>query len=223
MSINGLLGVPPPPTDAQRRAELADVHALTDHRTAAEDTKALALDLGGDWALWQREAALYTAHVGPIQGAAGTAEMNAAIAQAAAETEVAKVKYGLQRPFEMDPTITPLGGVPWNPSYPSGHAAAAAAAATVLEHLWPENAAKYESMMKDVEWARVYSGVHFPSDVKAGEELGKRVGEMYTDIPSLPTFDTIGNWGHSLFVEARPPYAPEPAPVAPTAAYAVGR
>ncbi|MCW2925840.1 MAG: PA-phosphatase [Thermoleophilia bacterium] len=172
--------VPPPPSNAQRTAELSDVHALTDNRTPELDAKALELDKRGGHAVWGDEARLYRQHVGFLKGVIGTIQMDAAMAATAISTYVAKSKYDEQRPFELDPTITPLGSVPHDPSYPSGHSSAAAAAATVLEHLWPEQRGHYEELAASVEWARVYSGVHFPSDVRAGDSLGRAVAVRFT-------------------------------------------
>ena len=179
-SISGI-SVPPPPSDAQRQAELRDVHALTDHRTPSQDAKAIALDQRGAWALWQDQAAAYRKHVGFLAGWAGTLRMDAAIGAAGVADQVAKLEYRKQRPFQLDPTITPLGPIPKDTSYPSGHSAAAGAAATVLEDLWPQQRRHYEQLASDVRWARVYSGVHFPSDVRAGDQLGRAVGSEFTD------------------------------------------
>ncbi len=173
--------VPPPPSDAQRRVELAQVHALTDHRTPDQDARAADFNKRGPWALWQDEAAAYREHVGLFEGWAGTARMTAAIAAAGVQDAVAKHRYQLQRPFQMDSSIKALGDLPGGTSYPSGHAAAAAAAATVLASLWPERRDHYELLARSVEWARVYSGVHFPSDVAAGDALGRAAAQPYAD------------------------------------------
>ncbi|MCW2927023.1 MAG: phosphoesterase PA-phosphatase related protein [Thermoleophilia bacterium] len=173
--------VPPPPTDAQRRAELRDVHAVTDRRTPAQDARAIDLDKRGGWGLWQAEAAAYRKHVGFFEGWAGTARMNAAMAAAAVQGQVEKHRYALKRPFQLDSSIQPLGPIPHDTSYPSGHSAASAAAATVLEGVWPERTSHYEHLVRSVEWARVYSGVHFPSDVAAGDALGRAAGRRFTD------------------------------------------
>lgn len=178
-ALGHLAAVPPPPTAEQRRAELAKVHELTDHRTPELDARAIELDVRGAWGIWQDEARELRQHVGFLRGAVGTLAMEAAIGAAALRAARAKSAFDAPRPFELDPTITPLGPIPRSSSYPSGHAAAAAAAAAVLAHYWPERRARYEALAAQVAWARVYSGVHFPSDVQAGAALGRATGNAF--------------------------------------------
>jgi membrane-associated phospholipid phosphatase len=68
--------------------------------------------------------------------------------------------------------------VPSSPSYPSEHAAAAQAAATMLAHFLPNEAASFQAMAEEAGWSRVLAGVQYPSDYYAGLELGRRVAEQ---------------------------------------------
>jgi len=170
--------VPSPPSSSQRRAELVRVHQLTDARSPGHDAQATALDERGAWGMWQDEARVYRTHVGSVDGWIGTMKMDAAIAVATMQTQLAKRRYHQPRPFQLDPQIQPLGPIPRDSSYPSGHAAAAAAAAGVLSELWPEHRPHYEQLAASVEWARVYSGVHFPSDVVAGDAVGRAAARI---------------------------------------------
>jgi membrane-associated phospholipid phosphatase len=62
------------------------------------------------------------------------------------------------------------------PSYPSEHAAIAGAASRVLAYLFPErSAATFDRMAERAARARVVAGVNYPSDVKAGLALGRKV------------------------------------------------
>lgn len=66
-----------------------------------------------------------------------------------------------------------------DPSYPSGHAAIAGAASTVLAYAFPEQPApRLEAMADEAAQSRVLAGVSYQSDVDAGLELGKAVGEL---------------------------------------------
>jgi hypothetical protein len=154
--------------------------------------------------MWQQELALYKQHHSVQEGLHATALMDAAMGLAALENKTAKHKYHELRPFQMDHSIKVIGPMPNDSSYPSGHATSAAAAASVLEQLDPANKARYERLLHDVEWARVYSGVHFPSDVRAGEALGRRaadqasvgvpvVGAVASGISSMTPFAPVGN------------------------------
>ncbi len=65
-----------------------------------------------------------------------------------------------------------------DPSYPSEHAAIAAAAARVLAYAFPERApATFEEMASRAGRSRTVAGVSFPSDVRAGLALGRSVGD----------------------------------------------
>jgi hypothetical protein len=64
------------------------------------------------------------------------------------------------------------------PSFPSGHAALAAATATVwwLHHGWNRRTAAFLLLAVGIAYSRVYLGHHFPTDVLAGVVWGLGVG-----------------------------------------------
>jgi membrane-associated phospholipid phosphatase len=65
-----------------------------------------------------------------------------------------------------------------DPSYPSEHAAIAGAASRVIAYLYPEYPrARLDERAEDVAQARVASGANYPSDAKAGLDLGRAVAE----------------------------------------------
>ncbi len=78
-----------------------------------------------------------------------------------------KKYYGEPRPYE-SPNVR-------GDSYPSGHAATAYAAATVLATAWPERTNEFFRAAANVARSRVYLGLHFPGDVAAGARLGVAV------------------------------------------------
>ena len=53
-----------------------------------------------------------------------------------------------------------------SPSYPSGHAVQARVICHVLGNHFPEKFDYFESLATDVQYSRIYMGVHFPSDVE---------------------------------------------------------
>ncbi|RWX10358.1 phosphatase PAP2 family protein [Rhizobium leguminosarum] len=82
------------------------------------------------------------------------------------------------RPSEADATLPTALPTPRSPSYPSEHAAAAGAAATVLSYFFPDEASSFQAMAEEAAQSRVLAGVQFPSDSSAGLELGRRVAEQ---------------------------------------------
>lgn len=65
-------------------------------------------------------------------------------------------------------------------SFPSGHAALAAAGATALALMWPHRRALLYGLGILVAVSRLYLGVHYPLDVVAGGLLGWAVARLAT-------------------------------------------
>ena len=102
----------------------------------------------------------------------------AAAAAAAAETLAFILKQLTERarPPLADPGIQALIGIPDSTSFPSGHAAAAFAAATAVGMLHPRLRRPLLAMAAVVALSRVYLGVHYLSDVLLGTALGIAAG-----------------------------------------------
>ncbi len=87
-----------------------------------------------------------------------------------------KYFYFNPRPSQLDPSIKTLTGVPNFPSYISGHSTFSEAAATILGHIIPANASKYEAMSQEAAKSRFISGIHTQIDCSAGLTVGQNVG-----------------------------------------------
>jgi membrane-associated phospholipid phosphatase len=77
-----------------------------------------------------------------------------------------------RRPDAEVPPARRLPHPPWTSSFPSGHAASAAAFATGAAIEMPELAAGVVALALAVGASRVVTGVHYPSDVLAGFAIG---------------------------------------------------
>ena len=86
-----------------------------------------------------------------------------------------KYTYNRPRPSQADPTLKTALPVPNSPSYPSEHAAVAAAAAEVLAYFLPDEADSFRSMAEEAARSRLSAGLQYPTDYFAGLDLGKRV------------------------------------------------
>jgi membrane-associated phospholipid phosphatase len=101
--------------------------------------------------------------------------LNVAIYDAMVAAWDAKYAYNRKHPSEIDPALATAVPNPASPSYPSEHAAAAGAASAILSYLFPDNAKTYEALAQEAAQSRVLAGVSFPSDAKAGLDLGRAV------------------------------------------------
>lgn len=88
-----------------------------------------------------------------------------------------KYTYWNKRPFMRDKTIYSIMSTPNHPSYPAGHSALSATAATILSFYLPENKTQWNEEALIASKTRIWGGIHFPVDGKEGAILGKQVGD----------------------------------------------
>lgn len=87
-----------------------------------------------------------------------------------------KYFYFNPRPTQMMPEIKTLTGIPNFPSYVSGHSVFSASAATILSHIIPANASKYQAMAQEAARSRYIGGIHYWVDCEVGLTVGDNVG-----------------------------------------------
>ena len=85
---------------------------------------------------------------------------------------VIKPLVGRDRPAQRNPSIQATVITPDSPSFPSGHAAAAAAGASALSRLLPRARIALWFVAILVGWSRLALGVHYPLDVIGGLLVG---------------------------------------------------
>ena len=68
--------------------------------------------------------------------------------------------------------------MPTSTSFPSGHAASAAAFATGVASAFPEAGIPLSVAAAIVAYSRVHTGVHYPADVIAGALTGTTVAQL---------------------------------------------
>jgi membrane-associated phospholipid phosphatase len=87
----------------------------------------------------------------------------------------AKYAYWAIRPFQLDPTLKTVFPTPNHPSYPAAHGCFSSASAAALGSLFPRDADTLNAVADEAGQSRVWAGIHFPTDVRAGLALGRAV------------------------------------------------
>lgn len=103
-----------------------------------------------------------------------------------------KYAYKRVRPFQAERNIRLLVPDPVSPSYPCEHSVAAGVAVTVIAKYFPSLADTARRMAQKLMDSRVAAGVAFPSDTRAGFELGRTIAEQ--EIERTKDFITKERW-----------------------------
>jgi membrane-associated phospholipid phosphatase len=113
-----------------------------------------------------------------VRWARNLALLNMTLMDAAIVCWDAKSYYFNPRPMQIDARIKTTVGLPNFPAYISGHSTFSGAAASILSHLTPSQAGKYNAMAKEASESRIYGGIHYRSDCEVGLNVGNKVGEF---------------------------------------------
>jgi membrane-associated phospholipid phosphatase len=95
-----------------------------------------------------------------------------------------KLHYGRPRPYDADPRIQPAVKKEHSLSYPSGHASAGAFWAAILAAANPSRAQAILERGCQIGTDRNVVGIHWPTDVEAGQKLGKAMAEVWLADPA---------------------------------------
>jgi len=175
------IDLPPPPQDGSEadKKDIAELLRMQDERTPQDCARA------------NREAASgYESFFGdigpfplpvPAEAAAFLKRVRSDVGRA---TYVFKKRFARKRPFLRDPAIKPCLSLEDGYAYPSGHSALAMTFALVLADLRPDLREQLLARASAVARDRALGGVHHPSDVEAGKELGRALHAAMAGSPS---------------------------------------
>jgi membrane-associated phospholipid phosphatase len=90
----------------------------------------------------------------------------------------AKYTYWRLRPWMADPAIVPLIPLPGHPSYVSNAAIISSALGEVMAYFFPQDAAQFRFFGEQAGLSRIYAGIHYPSDERAGSAMGKQIAAL---------------------------------------------
>ena len=173
---------PPAPGSALEKSDFATLHAVQNTRTS-EQCRLAGL----------QEYMSLENFFGPTTGILTPEEVRSAekmakdlIDQTITIVDPFKNEYNRPRPYVTDPTLTPCIQEPGKyRAYPSGHAVAGVVLSHALAKLFP---AKKDQIMKQgiqIGMNRILGGVHHPTDVQAGQDLGEQISEQLLSEPKV--------------------------------------
>jgi acid phosphatase (class A) len=167
--------VPPPPAEGTRaaRAEIVELHAIEAARTRGALARARFDDVAKD-------ASIFAAAMGPgfdLKVLPATAKLMSEVRnEEKVAADLAKAHFARKRPWIVDPSFKSCStdDAPLT-SYPSGHATMGFAMAVVLADLAPDKAPALLARAVDYGDGRLVCGMHFRTDIVAGQVLGTAV------------------------------------------------
>ncbi|MBX3381702.1 MAG: phosphatase PAP2 family protein [Phycisphaeraceae bacterium] len=181
IDVRALLPDPPAPNSPISNGEIEIILAAQSDASQASRARAIEEDTMKVW--------LFADILGPSFNAGAKPKTAAFIKQIERDSHAisdrAKKIWNRPRPYAQDPRIKLNTDAPGNNSYPSGHATRGAAWTEVLCLLVPDQAEALRARGRLIGFDRIILGVHFPSDVAAGNALGKAIVEQMRQSPAF--------------------------------------
>jgi acid phosphatase (class A) len=179
--------LPPPPMagSAAAKAEVAELHAIAASSTAAALDAARRDDA-------DEKPDLFNAALGfDITALPATNKMlNDVLKEEDTDSKAAKAYFHRDRPWIIDSSIKTCVMVKPGPaanSYPSGHTSLAFSMAVVLAAVMPDKAQVILARASEFGEHRLVCGVHFRSDIVAGQQFGTALALRLMDNATFKT------------------------------------
>ena len=165
------------PAPSSYKNEIAEVLSRQQDLDSATLQQIIFWNSGSPGYRWQEMInKLWTVDTGRY-GALANMLLGTAIYDATIAAWDTKYAYKRPRPFAADKQIKSYVPKPESPSYPCEHSVAAGVASTIIAHFYPAMADSVKKLAQQVMDSRIAAGVAFPSDSRAGFDLGKRIAE----------------------------------------------
>ncbi|HEX7632664.1 MAG TPA: phosphatase PAP2 family protein [Lacunisphaera sp.] len=182
LDLSSLLPPPPAADSPATRVELDQILALQKTRTPEQAARCAQIE-GEDIWLFGSEV------VGPWFTAANLPKTAAFFAQVRADfiavNRAAKELYPRRRPSFVDDRIKPCVECKDTPAYPSGHGIQSSFWAVLLGQIFPEQADAFILRAATTRNYKAISGVHYPSDLAAGQAVGEALAQALLKVPAV--------------------------------------
>jgi membrane-associated phospholipid phosphatase len=184
-SVIGLRPAAPPAVAGQSTPELRELLDFQARRGDATNALVRFWDAQGGLPRWSQILPLKfrETRISPVRAARALALFHTAIADATICCWEAKFAYRRAQPSRIDSSLAPAVLVDDQlPPYPSEHAVVAAAAATVLNYLFPAQTAvvhdrplTFGALANEAALSRLWAGTNYRSDLETGIRMGQAV------------------------------------------------
>jgi acid phosphatase (class A) len=181
--LSRVVGAPPAPGSAAAKEDLAILLWLQGARTPEMEANT--------WLLLERNLGSFSRALG-VDTAKTTPKINeglkAFLKPVDAVKDSLKDRYQRPRPFVSYAQIQPCLPLEKGYSFPSGHSTWYRAASELLADLLPERRSRLVAVGSHGGNSRVLCGVHYPSDVQAGQRLGVAAAAQLIASPQWKAF-----------------------------------
>ena len=172
-NLQAILGDPPADNSPEHREEVNRMLDLQAARTPEQESRC------------RDEVSVTAFSFAPVLGPWFNAKdlpftarlMAEANVEGKAVTDAAKLKWARVRPPLAEPRIKPCVPLEHTGSYPSGHAMRGILWATLLSEMFPDHRDALMAFGKQIGDDRFLAGMHYPSDVAAGQKLGAEIAK----------------------------------------------
>ena len=182
IDIRALISPPPAPDSITTRAEFETLALLQASRTPEQAARCQQIE-DEDLYLFGSEV------VGPWFTAANLPKVAALFALVRDDfitiNRTSKAMWPRRRPSFLDARLQPCVKFSDTGAYPSGHGIQSSLWAALLGELMPEHAGAFQQRAAETRRFKTLSGVHYPSDIVAGQILGEAVAREMLKSPRL--------------------------------------
>ena len=179
--FHAILSPPPADNSAMHSREVVRMLALQDSRTPEDVRRCRAEETVTVFAFDTVLGPSFNATNLPVTAAL----MHEVFVEARSVSGAAKQVWVRTRPPLANPQIHPCVEFENSPSYPSGHAVRGMVWAVLLSEIYPEHRAALMARGRQIGDDRYLAGMHYPTDVAAGQKLGAVIAHRLLANPAF--------------------------------------